>query len=171
MDIAAWWSQFFRDIALPSAHLEVALPISHGDAESFSARFRHFDHVLKRTEYLDRRQERASVNWRSFGESLGEAFLTEVRDSGIAPNLLQEPPRVLGRGGLTFEPQRQSPIASVGDLFVRGVCQVRNKYFHGEKLLGDPAVDQRDLSLIREADAVLNLAASRHPAYSQALQF
>jgi hypothetical protein len=91
---------------------------------------------------------------------LGEEFF-EVRDSGNAVTLINDPPRILMTHDLEWQPA--PPLADVVDLFVRGVCQVRNNYFYGEKFVGGGDSIARDHELVRQALWVLDLAADRLP--------
>jgi hypothetical protein len=84
--------------------------------------------------------------------------------------LIGEPPRILMTDGLEFQPARPEPLEGVVDLFVRGVCQVRHNYFHGEKFVGRGESAARDHALVRQALWVLNLAAARHPTFGDRLR-
>lgn len=129
----------------------------HDDGQRLAALFGHFEHVLKRTGFLKGRRH-AEADWTRFGNSLGEAFLVEVRQRGIADTLIQEPPRTLMADGLRWEPERPAPIETVVQLFVKGVCNVRNSYVHGEKFVGGDRSVERDAALVREALLILELA-------------
>lgn len=63
--------------------------------------------------------------------------------------------------GLAWQPEKPAPLRNVTELFVQGVCRVRNSYLHGEKFVGsgDPGQWKRDTTLIEEAFAVLTLAS------------
>lgn len=130
--------------------------------------YRRFEHALKRAGFLDENRKRASANWVEFANALGEDFFTEVRDSGAAATLIAEPPRVLMRDSMRFEPDAPAPITDVVELFTRGVCQVRHNYIHGEKFV-DEARAERDAALVREALAVLECAAARHSGVAKLL--
>lgn len=128
-------------------------------SDAFTALFRRFEHALKRGGFL-KQQKRAEANWRAFAESLGTEFFEEVRQSGQASTLIQEPPRRL-MADLTWKPDVRDPIANVADLFQRGVCQVRNNLFHGEKYIGSPDALGRDEALVSESLWILRLASRR----------
>ena len=83
-----------------------------------------------------------------------------MRDSDRAVTLVAEPPRIYyrGRGML---PEVQEPITDAVQLFVRGVCQVRNNIVHGEKYV--ELATPRDDALVKEANWVLEQAVARHP--------
>jgi hypothetical protein len=130
------------------------------DGEQLAALFRHFEHVLKRTGFLKARR-RAEADWSRFAASLGEAFFEEVQRGGIAQMLIQEPPRTLMADGLRWEPEWPEPLRNVEDLFVKGVCKVRNSYVHGEKFVGGDRTFERDARLVGEALRVLELAKPR----------
>ena len=74
------------------------------------------------------------------------------------------------REGFSFEPEHPPPIANAVELFVRGVCQVRHNYFHGEKFRGGAEPIARDHALISEARWVLGFAAARHPEVGDRLR-
>jgi hypothetical protein len=129
----------------------------YDDGQRLAALFGHFEHVLKRTGFLKGRRH-AEADWTSFAASLGEAFLAEVRQRGIADTLIHEPPRTLMADGLRWEPELPDPIENVVELFVRGVCKVRNSYVHGEKFVGGDRSIERDATLVHEALLILELA-------------
>jgi hypothetical protein len=60
--------------------------------------------------------------------------------------------------GLRWEPEWPDRLTNVEDLFVKGVCRVRNSYVHGEKFIGGDRSLERDARLVREALAILQLA-------------
>lgn len=130
-------------------------------SEAFTALFRRFEHALKRGDFLARKQ-RAEADWQAFAESLGPEFFEEVRHSNKAPTLIQEPPRRL-MADLTWRPDVPAPIENVVDLFKRGVCQVRNNLFHGEKYIGSPDAQSRDEALVSESLWILRLASEKAP--------
>lgn len=139
----------------------MAIPLPEADA--LVQRYRRFEHALKRAGFVNPNDRRASANWGEFAKALGEDFFVEVRDSGEAPTLIAEPPRILMRETMTFEPPEPEPITDVVDLFRRGICMVRNNHLHGEKFINEPGLG-RDAALVREALAVLERASGRHPA-------
>lgn len=65
--------------------------------------------------------------------------------------------------GLRWEPEKPAAIENVRDLFLRGVCQVRNNLEHGAKFMGADGERQRSTSLVSEAGWVLAEAAKRLP--------
>lgn len=133
---------------------------AYEDGRRLAALFGRFEHVLKRTGFLKGRRH-AEADWRRFAVSLGDTFFAEVRHRGIAKMLIQEPPRTLMANGLKWEPEWPDPLENVADLFVKGVCKVRNSYVHGEKFVGGDRDFKRDARLVREALAVLELAQSK----------
>jgi hypothetical protein len=104
------------------------------------------------------------INWKAFGESLGQDFLTKVKTSGHASTLLQEPPREF-YVGLGWQPEKQTEIADVEELFTRGVCQVRNNIEHVGKFLTeqDEKEKKRSLDLAKDALWILQEAIATHP--------
>ena len=65
--------------------------------------------------------------------------------------------------GLRWEPEKPAAIENVRDLFLRGVCQVRNNLEHGAKFMGADGERQRSTSLVSETGWVLAEAAKRLP--------
>jgi hypothetical protein len=85
----------------------------------------------------------------------------EVAKQKIAEVLVQEPPRTLMADGLRWEPETPDPLVNVEELFIKGVCKVRNSYVHGEEFIGGDRSFDRDARLVRDALAVLRLAEPR----------
>ena len=129
----------------------------------FGELFGRFEHVLKRSDYLKKGRPDAQADWDRFAHDLGQTFFDEVSTSGIASTLINDPPRKLMADGLTWQPPEPEPLRDVAELFVRGVCRVRNSYMHGEKFTGGPDGSRwkRDAMLLSEALAVLELAKKR----------
>jgi hypothetical protein len=128
-------------------------------ARAFMALVAHVEYVLRRNGYARKNQRKAQIDWALFAKELGEDFFLAIRDAGDAPTLIGEPPRAYHRGkGL--QPVVQTPVANVKELFLRGVCQVRNNIAHGEKYVETGT--KRDDDLVREAKWVLEKAIERH---------
>lgn len=136
------------------------------DATELMQLFARLEHALRRNGYARRDRQVAFVDWVRFSSELGEAFFSAARDSGNASVLIREPPRVYHRDK-GFLPKEPAPIANVGELFVRGVCQVRNNIAHGEKFV--ELATQRDHDLVRGALWVLTQAIDRHPTARELL--
>lgn len=152
-----------RNDPLQSVHSdlrEMAMAQALPELEAFLDLYRRLEYALKRTDFLDKERKRASANWVSFAEELGESFFAEMRDAGEATTLITEPPRAPMRDSMAFEPTVQEPITNVVELFTRGVCQVRHNYEHGEKRFTDESF-ARDATLVREALRVLECAVGR----------
>ena len=98
---------------------------------------------MKRTGFLKERRD-AQADWARFAASLGKSFFIEVSERGTADTLIREPPRTLMADGLTWKPNRPKPLTGIVDLFVKGVCKVRNSYVHGEKFVGGDRTFERD---------------------------
>jgi hypothetical protein len=139
-------------------------------AVRFAALFGRFEFALKRAGFL-LNKDIAQADWSSFARTLGPDFFDHVVKSNKAPSLLSEPPRKLMRDGLTWMPERPAALKNVEELFVQGVCRVRNSYLHGEKFVGGPEASQweRDVQLVRESLAVLSEAEDREPRVSAIL--
>ena len=130
------------------------------DGQQLAALFARFEHVLKRTGYLKGRRH-AEADWKGFAAALGEEFFLEVINRKMAEVLINEPPRTLMAEGLRWEPERPEKLITVEELFVKGVCKVRNSYVHGEKFVAGDRTFERDAQLVREALAILKLAEPR----------
>ncbi|WP_133254954.1 hypothetical protein [Phenylobacterium hankyongense] len=141
------------------------MPAPPPEADELFDLYRECEHVLKRAGLIDPSRKRASVDWEAFARQLGDEFFHEMAASGEVGTLIAEPPRILMRDSLTFEPPVPAPITDVVGLLVRGVCQVRHNYAHGEKFIGEGDF-QRDTALVRQALFVLTRAAERHEAFS-----
>jgi len=131
-------------------------------ARNFAELFSRFEYALKRSGHLAKGREHAEADWGSFAKELGPDFYRAVVDSGVAPTLINDPPRKLLRDDLAWGPRRPAPIRNVEELFAIGVCRVRNSYVHGEKFVGGPDRQwERDAILVNEALQVLQLALSQ----------
>jgi hypothetical protein len=137
----------------------------------FAALFGRFEFALKRGGFLSNKNV-AQADWTKFARWLGQDFFDHVVKSNLATNLLNDPPRKLMRDGLTWMPRKPAPLRDVEELFVQGVCRVRNSYMHGEKFVGGPDANQweRDVQLVRDALAVLSEAEDREPRVSAILR-
>ena len=131
---------------------------------AFAHLFGRFEFALKRSGFLANK-DIAEADWRVFARSLGRNFFDAVVKQNLAPNLLREPLRKLMKDGLTWKPEKPKALTNVEELFIQGVCRVRNSYLHGEKFVGGPQAEQweRDVQLVREAFAVLREAKSVNP--------
>lgn len=124
----------------------------------FAKTFGEAEYALKRSDYLRRNKVVAEADWDAFARGLGPEFFAAIVDKGIAKTLIGQPPRRLMKD-LQWAPEVLAPLSNVHELIVQGVCRVRNSYFHGEKFREGPDGQwERDLALIREANAVLNEA-------------
>lgn len=123
--------------------------------------FTRFEYGLKEIGYAEPAKNKdINVLWDKFvNERLGETFLKTVRNSGLAPTLLERPPRrqVMLCGVLDWE--QVSLPSSVQDLF-GAVRRVRNNLVHGGKS-GDKDSD-RNTASVAEAIAVLLEALRYH---------
>jgi hypothetical protein len=134
----------------------------HDYGQAFFRLFSRFEHGLKRSNFLREGRKDAQADWNAFAKALGNEFFDHVVESKIASTLILDPPARLLRDRLEWErPQR--PLQDVTELFTRGVCRVRNSYFHGEKFVGGEDQDARDRQLVDEALNVLEAARRWHP--------
>lgn len=129
-------------------------------ADEFCGLYRRVEHLLRRNGYLRQDRDKAEVNWRKFAKDLGGTFFDQVQKSEQARTLIAEPPRAYHRDD-GWLPENQIPIDDVEQLFLRGVCQVRNNIVHGEKFILEES--ERSYALVEEAWWVLNEATKRHP--------
>lgn len=127
-------------------------------AASFVADFRGMEYALKRSIHRRKDKEIAEADWESYAKSLGPKFFEHIVAKGIAKTLIGKPPRRL-LADLRWAPENPAPLANVNQLFLNGVCRVRNSYIHGEKFTGGPEGQwDRDAVLIKEAHAVMKEA-------------
>jgi len=129
-------------------------------AAAFMELFARLEHAMRRNGYARNDRHVAFVDWRRFANELGGEFFAYIVSSQKAETLVVEPPRVYYRGrGL--QPNVQTPIINVVQLFERGVRQVRNNIVHGEKYVD--LATERDDALVTQAHWVLQQAIARHP--------
>lgn len=132
----------------------------YSDAKDLAYLFGRFEHALKRNGHMKEGRKDAQADWASFAEALGEGFFQEVAASGFADTLINDPPRKL-MADLSWKPEQVPPLRSVTELFVQGVCRVRNSYIHHEKFVSDGAQRERDATLVHEALLVLRSAEKK----------
>lgn len=122
---------------------------------NFVSFFGDAEYALKRSGYLRSDRDHAMADWDAYAKALGPAFFQKMVMESIAPTLIGDPPRQLN-DALKWKPDLTTPLTNVHQLFVQGVCRVRNSCFHGEKFRGGANGQwQRDTTLIEEAHAVL----------------
>lgn len=122
--------------------------------DAFRALFETYEYTLKRNGFKQKGLTYAQADWNVFSRALSQGFFDEVQKAGIADTLIKSPPGRLMRDPLEWQrPDR--PLMTTHDLFVHGVCKVRNSLNHGEKFRGDDEQQARDAVLIAEALAVL----------------
>jgi hypothetical protein len=125
-------------------------------ADEFRALFGAAEYALKRSEFRRVKNEKPEPAWDLYARSLGSEFFNHVVTTGIAKTLIGHPPRQLMAETMQWAPEQTTPLTNVHQLFVEGVCRVRNSYVHGEKFTGGPEGQwARDAVLIAEAHAVL----------------
>ena len=79
------------------------------EALAFFSAFSRFEFALKRTGYM-RNKDVAEADWDEFADSLGPAFLEEIRVAKCAEELLKEPPRKLIRDGAKLNWREVKPV-------------------------------------------------------------
>ncbi len=125
--------------------------------------FGNLEQEIKRKGYLRNRPD-AQANWHKFAQNfLGDIFFSQVNEKGIADTLISEPPRKLMAEGLQWIPETPNSLSNTEELIIIGVCRIRNNFFHGEKFVGEPSLDnwERDIVLVTEALAVLKLVSAK----------
>jgi hypothetical protein len=132
-------------------------------ADEFDALFRQMEHAMKRCNFCNDSKENAEADWDKLSRALGKEFYDEVAASRMATTLLRRRPRKLKREPMAWQPLEALPITNVKELFVNGVCQVRNNLFHGEKLRGSEQSRARDVALLAESEWVLKLVLAKLP--------
>lgn len=129
-------------------------------AAAFAAAFGDAEYALKRSGRLRVHRDVAEADWDTFARDLGPDFFAAMVDKGVARTLIGEPPRRL-MNDLQWAPEIPVSFTNVQELIVQGVCRVRNSYLHGEKFRGGPEGQlERDVTLVKEAHAVLNEAVA-----------
>jgi hypothetical protein len=128
-------------------------------ALAFRDLFAQVEHVLRRNGYSRTDRAKAEIDWQKFAQDLGDPFFGYVLESEAAGTLIGEPPRAYYLEG-GWKPRNQEPIRNVVELFLRGVCQVRNNIEHGKKFIAEEG--PRSDALVNEAHWVLEQAALRH---------
>ncbi len=133
-------------------------------AHKFVMLFARMERRLKDAGQLKQHKNVAEADWRAFARSLPSDFFSRVLESGRARNLINEPPRTRASTGRVFIPQFPRPLGDVVELFVKGVCRVRNNLVHGEKFGSTGPEWDRDEVLTREAHWVLEQAIGATPS-------
>lgn len=133
-------------------------------ADEFRALFGNAEYALKRSEFMRVKNEKPEPAWDLYARSLGSDFFQHIVAAGIAQTLIGDPPRQLMAETMEWAPKQTTPLSNVHQLFIEGVCRVRNSYVHGEKFTGGPEGQwDRDAALIEEAHAVLKEALTFLP--------
>lgn len=124
--------------------------------------FARFEFALKMAGYAAMSRGKVEVAWDRFANSapLGPFFFDQVRQLNVCPTLLDSPPKadLIDNGQYGFQPHA-TPPGSAQELF-GAVRRVRNNLFHGGKYFDNDK--RRDRLFVREAIAVLLLAAEQH---------
>lgn len=144
-------------------------------AVQFFQVFSRFECAMKRSGvYADGGEKEVKADWDKLAVDLGDDFLREVIESGIAPALLQKPPKKqikLPNDSLGW--REMGSISNTLDLFL-AIRRARNNLIHGGKYQdgGGGHTDivdgsERDDVLLRESLNVLALAYERSPPIRQ----
>ena len=129
---------------------------------AFFAVFSRFECALKRSGYLQNKKG-AEADWDKFAKGLGKQFLDELRNSGDASELIDQPPKkqIIKNRQLAW--QNITQITNVTELFV-AVRRVRNNLFHGGKYPQGQLDDtSRNEKLLLQAKSVLERALEKSP--------
>jgi hypothetical protein len=121
------------------------------------------EHAMKRCDFCADHKDIAEADRDKLSKALGEKFFEEGAGSGEAPTLLARRPRKLKRQPSAWQPAEALPVTNAKELFVKGICQVRNNLFHGEKFRGSPESRERDAALVAESEWVLKLVREKLP--------
>lgn len=144
------------NIVFPTANLRT---LGVNEALAFFSAFSRFEFALKRAGYM-RNKDIAEADWDTFSDSLGAAFLEEIRKAGCAEELLREPPGKPIRDGAKLDWRKARPVTDVRGLFI-AVRQARNNLFHGEKYIGEGQKGSRDRQLLTDGLNILERALAR----------
>lgn len=120
------------------------------------------ENALRNVGYL-KKIDRAEADWSELAKALGEDFFKEVRDSGIALTLIAERPRKQMAANLDWQPPKALQVTNTQELFVNGVCQVRNHIAHHQKFRGSQQEIDRDMKLVEESYSILELLLKKRP--------
>jgi len=127
------------------------------EAIAFLEMFASAEGAMKRGKFANKNKVRAEADWGALAAELKEEFFVAIRDSKKASTLIETPPKKFMRD-TGWQNDQPAKIESVRDLFVRGVCMVRNNLGHGDKYIGTDEDRKRDAILITEATYVLRQA-------------
>ena len=135
------------------------------EAYAFTDLYGAIENGLRSIGFCKQHLARAEADWGKFAqEKLGDEFFDEVKKSGRAKTLIEGRPRKQMKENLAWKPDQ--PLADHEDateFIVNGICQVRNHIDHHQKFRGDDELRKRDLQLIADAHAVLELVLENHP--------
>lgn len=148
--------------------LEAVLPQL---AMDFFVVFSRFECALKRSgTYAIGSNDRVDPDWNGFARDLGPDFFGEVIAQGVAPVLINDPPKKqvkLACGALGWK--SMGVVNSTSDLFL-ALRRVRNNLVHGAKYQDGGAGhadfvegSERNDALLDESMAVMSLALNARP--------
>lgn len=132
------------------------------EAIAFLEMFANAEGAMKRGKFANENKARAVADWGALAAELKEDFFAAIGDSKKASTLIETPPKKLMRG-TGWQKDQPAKIENVKDLFIRGVCMVRNNLAHGDKYIGTDEDRKRDAILIAEATYVLQQALAKMP--------
>lgn len=131
--------------------------------DEFEALYRKVERALVYSGYMQGHKKYADADWKKFANELGQPFLDFVKKSREATTLTTEPPKqLLKMGHIPGWVEVCKDYQTVEDLFLSGICQVRNNVAHGHKYVGTEADKRRDDKLTGQATWVLHRAIERN---------
>jgi hypothetical protein len=126
---------------------QILLGVPKELAVEFFLEFSRLEYAMKACRFLKNTTPgaRAEASWELLANRLGQDFLSGVRDTGVAPRLIQQPPKDLRvtQDGVQFGEQPPPPDSTT-DL-LRYMWRVRNNLFHGSKMVGVPSTRNAEL--------------------------
>lgn len=140
-------------------------------AMDFFVVFSRFECALKRSEvYAAGNDDKVLPDWDGFARDLGRDFLNNVVAQGIAPVLINNPPKQqvkLASGALGWK--EMGAVNNTADLFL-AIRRARNNLAHGAKYQDGGAGhadfvegSERDDTLLGQLLAVMTLALQARP--------
>jgi hypothetical protein len=139
-------------------------------AVDFFVVFSRFECALKRSgKYAKGNKDGVDADWDRFAQDLGPQFLGDVIAHGVAPVLVENPPKKQVKLNATLGWKDMGAVENTADLFL-AIRRVRNNLVHGGKYqdggAGQAALldgSERDDALLEQSLAVMSLALKSRP--------
>lgn len=142
---------------MTSVNLDAANRLPPRSDELFRI-YARFEFALKMAGHCALQGKAVEVNWDAFAnkETIGKKFFDHVRDTGMCPTMMKDPPKpeTIKDGQWGFADQATNPVCAQ-DLFGL-VRRVRNNLFHGGKYFDDDP--RRNTAIVAEAISILLLS-------------